>query len=117
MINSPENSRVKTLAAASCTAGSLVLSAQPAAAWCSYYGCGYDDYDNSGAAIGGAMLRMMRVRRAKQGRLRQSILCARMAGKMEVLGSLAGHSTVPFFSIACGGVANFERIGSPPGVR
>jgi hypothetical protein len=35
---------------------SLVLSAQPAAAWCSYYGCGYDDYDNSGAAIGGAML-------------------------------------------------------------
>jgi hypothetical protein len=34
---------------------SLVLSAQPAAAWCSYYGCGYDDYDNS-AAIGGAML-------------------------------------------------------------
>ena len=34
--------------------GSLALSAEPAAAWCNYYGDCY--YNDGGAAIGGAML-------------------------------------------------------------
>ena len=34
--------------------GSIALSAEPAAAWCNYYGDCY--YNDGGAAIGGAML-------------------------------------------------------------